>query len=222
MERQGAEAMPGEAAEITQVLREPGLAVWHVKDRDSALWHLIEKAKDGDEAAFEEIMVRYQRRVINTAWRMLGNKEDARDAAQDVFLRVFKYLKSFRSSEDFDGWLYRIIVNACRDIARKRPPLATASCETQPGRYDLEGVAGASDVEESAIHSQQRNIIAEALATLSRKEREALVLRDLEGFSTEEVARVLGSSQTTVRSQISSARRKIKAFRDRLLKQRRG
>src|SRR5215831_20552076 len=160
MERQGAEAMPGEAAEITQVLREPGLAVWHVKDRDSALWHLIEKAKDGDEAAFEEIMVRYQRRVINTAWRMLGNKEDARDAAQDVFLRVFKYLKSFRSSEDFDGWLYRIIVNVCRDIARKRSPAPTASYEAEVQNGELAGIAVAGGAEESAIQSQQRNIIA--------------------------------------------------------------
>jgi len=213
--------MPGDIAEMTSALQEPGLSLTRGKSCDSGLLQLIDSARNGEAAAFEEIMIRYQRRVINTAWRMLGNREDAQDAAQDVFLRVFKYLKSFRFSEDFDGWLYRIIVNACRDIARKRPPTSAGSCE-EAGGPDLERLAADGDVEESAIHSQERTIIAEALATLSRKEREALVLRDLEGFSTEEVARLLGSSQTTVRSQISSARKKIKLFRDRLLKQRRG
>src|SRR5215472_16042136 len=212
MDRSGAQAMPGDTVEMTSLLQQPGLALSRGKGCDSALVELIERASKGDAAAFEEIMIRYQRRVVNTAWRMLGNREDAQDAAQDVFLRVFKYLKSFRFSEDFDGWLYRIIVNACRDIARKRPPTSAGSCE-EPGGPDLEGLAAGGDVEESAIHSRQRTIIAEALGTLSRKEREALVLRDLEGFSTEEVARLLGSSQTTVRSQISSARKKIKLFR---------
>jgi len=198
------------------------LAATYRNGPDCALWQLIESAKLGDAAAFEEMMVRYQRRVVNTAWRMLGNREDARDAAQDVFLRVFKYLKSYRASEDFDGWLYRIIVNVCRDIARKRPPAALASYETERESGDLDVIGDRGDIEESAIQSEQRNMIVEALASLSTKEREALVLRDLEGLSTEEVARLLGSSQTTVRSQISSARKKIKIFRDRLMKQRRG
>lgn len=214
--------MPGEIAEMTSALQEPGLSLTRGKSCDSVLLQLIESARNGEAAAFEEIMVRYQRRVVNTAWRMLGNREDARDAAQEVFLRVFKYLKSYRPAEDFNGWLYRIIVNACRDIARKRPP-SGIDCDEYEGRGSrLERIAAHGGVEESAIESQQRGIIAEALSRLSRKEREALVLRDLEGLSTEEVARILGSSQTTVRSQISSARKKIKAFKDHLIKQRRG
>src|SRR5215472_15077090 len=213
MDRSGAQAMPGDTVEMTSLLQQPGLALSRGKGCDSALVELIERASKGDAAAFEEIMIRYQRRVLNTAWRMLGNREDARDAAQDVFLRVFKYLKSYSSAEDFDGWLYRIIVNVCRDIARKRPPAPPASYGAEVQNGELAGIAVAGGAEESAIQSQQRNIIAEALATLSRKEREALVLRDLEGFSTKEVARLLGSSQTTVRSQISSARKKIKLFR---------
>jgi RNA polymerase sigma-70 factor (ECF subfamily) len=212
--------MPGEIAEMTSALQEPGLALTREKGCDGALWQLIESAKQGDASAFDELMVRYQRRVVSTAWRMLGNREDARDAAQEVFLRVFKYLKSYRPAEDFDGWLYSIVVNVSRDIARKRPPSAIDYCESEGSGKELDRIAAAGDVEGSIIQSQQRGIITRALATLSRKEREALVLRDLEGLSTEEVARVLGSSQATVRSQISSARRKIKAFKDRLMKQR--
>jgi RNA polymerase sigma-70 factor (ECF subfamily) len=222
MEHGGAETMPGEVSDISQVLKEPGLAALSLDNCDSGLQGFIERARQGDAAAFEEIMIRYERRVLRTAWRMLGSREDAQDAAQDVFFRVFKYLRSYRPNQDFEGWLYRIIVNACRDIARKRTPLAATSSDPQAGATDLDSIAAACDLEESAIQSQQRTIIAEALATLSRKEREALVLRDLEGLSTEEVARLLGSSQTTVRSQISSARRKIRLFKDRLMKQRQG
>jgi len=214
--------MPGEASDISQLLKEPGLSVPHANTCDSALQRLIESATQGDAAAFEEIMIRYERRVLKTAWRMLGSREDAQDAAQEVFLRVFKYLKSYRGTQDFEGWLYRIIVNACRDIARKRTPPGASRYHAEGPAADLAGIAAAGDLEESAIQSQQRTIITQALATLSRKEREALVLRDLEGFSTKEVARMLGSSQITVRSHISSARKKIKLFKDRLMKRRRG
>src|SRR6185295_9263345 len=178
------------------------------------------RAKGGDMAAFEQIIEHHQRRVISTAWRMLGNREDARDAAQEVFLRVYKYLKGFRSDQDFAAWLYRIIVNVCRDHQRNRSGQhQLSSFETDLEAGTLESLTSGEDVEANAIRSQQRALIVEALETLSTKERSALVLRDLEGLSTEEVARVLGSSQTTVRSQISSARAKIKLYRDRVLNQ---
>src|SRR5947209_939148 len=72
---------------------------------------LAEQAKAGDTAAFEQLIVCYQRKVVATAWRLLGNEEDAKDAAQETFLRAYKYLKSFDARQDFSGWLYRITVN---------------------------------------------------------------------------------------------------------------
>lgn len=185
---------------------------------DATLVLLIERAKAGDTGAFEQIMIRHQQRVFATAWHMLGNQEDARDAAQEVFLRVYKYLRNYDQGRDFAGWLYRIIINVCRDTARKRGRSSLfASFEEEREQGGLEAIAGPVDVEAAAIRSQEQKIISEALNTLSKKERAALVLRDLEGLPTEEVARILGSSQTTVRSQISSARAKIKVYRDRLL-----
>src|SRR6185503_19609286 len=128
-----------------------------------------------------------------------------------VFLRVHKYLAGFRSDQDFAAWLYRIIVNVCRDQLRKRGrPHQFASFESEREAGTLEALSSGEDVEANAIRSQQRALLADALDTLSTKERAALVLRDLEGLSTEVAARVLGSSQTTVRTQISSARAKIK------------
>lgn len=179
---------------------------------------LIENAKAGDRIAFDQLMICYQRRVVSTAWRMLGNREDARDAAQEAFLRVYKHLGSFREDQEFAGWLYRIVVNVCHDLARKRGRADQfASLETERETGYIETLAGGDDIEAAAIRAQEQAMVVQALETLSKKERAALVLRDLEGLSTEEVAQALGSSQTTVRSQISSARSKIKAFRDRVI-----
>ena len=218
--KQPASRIPGEAANMTCMTQNRSLSVSYQGGCDPLLWRLIERAKNGDAGAFDDIMIRCQRRVVATAWRMLGNEEDARDAAQDTFFRLYKYLRSYRATEDFDGWLYRIVVNVCRDIRRKRP-LSTTSYESEREIGSLDSLASSDDVEATAIESQQRRIITRALDSLTKKEREALVLRDLEGLSTEEVARILGSSESTVRSQISSARGKIKTFKDRLLKKQR-
>src|SRR3954468_1744684 len=86
----------------------------------SALASLAERAAAGDTAAFEQIMIHSQQRVMAMSWRMLGNEADARDASQEVFLRVYKYLKRYDQSQDFFAWLYRITVNVCRDVLKKR------------------------------------------------------------------------------------------------------
>ncbi len=184
---------------------------------DDPMVGLILRAKSGDNAAFDQIIVRRQRRVIALAWRMLGNPEDARDAAQETFLRVYKHLSRFDPAQDFSGWLYRITVNVCRDLARKRRSnQASLEAEIEAGK--IAEPASPHNTEAATLLAQEQAILRRALATLSEKERAAIVLRDLEGLPTEEVARILGSSPTTVRSQISSARVKIKAFRERLLK----
>ncbi|MGE0132953.1 MAG: RNA polymerase sigma factor [Blastocatellales bacterium] len=192
------------------------------ENRDSegavaATARLIIRAKAGDTMAFDQIIISHQRRVISLAWRMLGNREDARDAAQETFLRVFRYLDRFDPAQDFSGWLYRIAVNACRDLARKRRG-NHFSLEAEVESGAIAEPASPHNTESAAQFAQEQAILMRALATLSEKEKAAIVLRDLEGLPTEEVARILGSSPTTVRSQISTARVKIKAFRDRFLK----
>jgi RNA polymerase sigma-70 factor (ECF subfamily) len=145
-----------------------------------------------------------------------------RDAAQEVFLRVYKYLDRYKPEQDFNGWLYRITINVCRDIMRKGgtrfggTQLAPRPCEDE--RVAPQAAASDMNAEENAIRSQQRALLLTALQTLPEKERAALVLRDLEGLTTEEVARVLHSRPVTVRSQISSARAKLKIHCERLLR----
>jgi len=212
--------MPVEVAEIALTANELGeLSLGEsVTENSAPMARLIERARAGDLTAFDQIITSHQRRVISTAWRMLGNEDDARDAAQEVFLRVYKHLDKFDPAQEFAGWLYRIIINVCRDQARKRGwrgMMTSFEAEYDAGNLEL---ASTDDTEAAAMLAQERTIIARALASLSEKERAAIVLRDLEGLTTEEVARVLGSSQTTVRSQICSARAKIKLYRDRYLK----
>ncbi len=176
---------------------------------------LIDRARAGDALAFERIMIATEQRVVSIAWRMLGNRDDARDATQEVYLRVFKYLGRFRTGEDFRGWLYRITINVCHDFARKKQSTRTV----QFGEIDFAEaaigfeIAGPdADPESLALHAQQLALVRRALQSLPTKERAVLVLRDLEGFSTEEVAHALGSRPVTVRSQVSSARAKVRKY----------
>ena len=182
--------------------------------------HLIRRAASGDTAAFEQIMIHSQQRVMAMTWRMLGNESDARDASQEVFLRVYKYLGRFKQDQDFFAWLYQITVNVCRDMAKKRLYHSDrfTSLDADGGERAFEVPAGQEDAVEALIHTQQRELIARAMATLPEKERAAIVLREIEGLQTDEVARVMKSSSTTVRSQISSARKKIKIYCEQYLR----
>ena len=172
----------------------------------------VKEAKAGSVVAFESILRRYERRVLMTALRLLnGNLEDAKDASQAVFLRLHKYLYQLDENRCFASWLYRMTVNVCRDMNRSRmrhPAMSLADAG--------EIAAAALGAEEMIERSQQNQMIAEALNALPEKERAAIVLRDIEGLTTREVARILGSSEVTVRSQISSARLKIRKFTQRL------
>ncbi len=182
---------------------------------------LIERARAGDAAAFEQIMICFERRVAGIAWRLLNDREEARDAAQEVFLRAYKYLRTFREDQNFSGWLYRITVNVCHDHTRKRKLTGATrfiSYETELEEGFMETIPGPDDTESRAIEGEERVIVARALSTLSERERSAIVLRDMEGFSTEEVAELLGTRAVTVRSQIASARTKIKRYCERVLR----
>lgn len=175
---------------------------------------LIERAAAGETAAFEQIMIHSQQRVMAMSWRMLGNEADARDACQEVFLRVYKHLRRFKQDQDFFAWLYGITVNVCRDSLKKRQHhnLRFTSLTDEANEIAFDIPTEQADAEQLVMQAQQREVIAKAIVTLPYKERASIVLRDIEGLSTEEVARVLKSSSTTVRSQISAARKKIRNY----------
>jgi len=169
---------------------------------------VIAAAKAGDLAAFDQLMRQHERMVLVTALRLLGSLDDAQDASQEVFLKLYRNLGKVEASGNISGWLYRVTVNACHDLRRRRPvsvPMEDAG----------ELASKEADPAQQSAEQERRRVLQLSLRMLSEKERSALVLRDLEGLTTEEVARVLGSSEATVRSQISKARVKVKGFVER-------
>jgi RNA polymerase sigma-70 factor (ECF subfamily) len=165
----------------------------------------LEAAKSGDLAAFDALMRYYERLVLVTALRLTGSMPDAQDVSQEVFLKLYRNLGKVDGAGSIASWLYRVTVNACHDLQRRKRPQA-------PPEF-AEGLpAGGMDPQQAATQAERRRVLEMSLRMLPERERAALVLRDLEGLSTEEVARVLGSSQATVRSQISKARVKVRGF----------
>jgi RNA polymerase sigma-70 factor (ECF subfamily) len=130
--------------------------------------------------------------------------------AQEVFLKLHRNLKRMEATENFTGWLYRVTVNLCRDRQRRGRTSAELPEIRAPG----------ADPQQELMEAERRRVLEMSLRMLPQKERAALVLRDLEGLPTNEVARILGSSEATVRSQISKARVKVKDFVERYFQRR--
>jgi RNA polymerase sigma-70 factor, ECF subfamily len=169
---------------------------------------LLRSAQRGDRDALEQLIMRYERRIFALALRMTGSAADAQDAAQETFIRLHLRAREIEAGRGVGPWLFAVAVNACRDIGRRRRrsrliPLPPAAANLPDGLADPERRLSGRE-SEAFLHA--------GLATLSEKERAALLLREMEGMSTSEVARALGSSEVTVRSQIWSARLKLRRF----------
>ena len=170
----------------------------------------------GDTTSFEHIITRYERRVMNIAMRILGCHDDAHDAAQEVFLRVFRYLHRLDLEKPIEPWLMRMTVNVCRDLGRKKRQHPSTSLEHTSSEAITNSPA--DDPYTGLAEEQQRQMLWKALACLSENERVAIVLRDVEGLSTAEVAAILQAPEVTVRSRISRGRLKLKEIVDQLSK----
>jgi RNA polymerase sigma-70 factor (ECF subfamily) len=154
-----------------------------------------------DGRVFEELVAAHERMVLRTAYRLLGRLEDAQDAAQEVFLRLFRSLG--RIEGDPQPWLYRVTVNVCNDHHRKWMPVT----ELDEHRADP-----APDPEHAVTLDERKRLLMDGLAILGERERASVVLRDIEGLSTAETAAILGVEEGTVRSHISTARVKLAKY----------
>lgn len=165
---------------------------------DSADNAAIERCLQGDQDAYESVVLRYQRSLFNVAFRMLGSYEDARDATQTAFVKAYEHLDSFDRGQRFCNWMYRILRNECLNIIRARRP----ETEVSP---DLSAARGADPVETS----ERERAIKLALKSLSVDYREVLVLRHFTELSYDEIAATLGISATTVKSRLYTARQHL-------------
>ena len=169
------------------------------------IWAMAGERLDAQTLLFEQALREYQRPILRLCYRMLGNLADAQDVAQEVFLRVYRHRGELSADRSPSPWLYRIAVNACRDRHRASRPAINV---------DDAQLASHGSPEADAQSDQMRRFLMAALETLPEKERQALVLRDLEGLSALETAEILGSTETTVRTQASKARAKLRVWFD--------
>lgn len=174
---------------------------------------LVDRARVGDYAAYEDLIRRYQRKIYALVYNMTGNKEDSEDLVQDVFVKAYASLKNFKGDSSFYTWTYRIAVNRTINFLKKRKRHAALSLddvdqavERDPAFVELR--ARESPVRDASLGELQKKL-NEALQTLSEKHRTVVVMHDIQGVPHEEIARTLGCSEGTVRSRLFYARQQL-------------
>ncbi len=173
---------------------------------------LIKLCKQGDRQAFNELVEKYQERVVNIAYGLLSNKEDAYDAAQETFIKVYRSINSFAEKSSFNTWIYRILSNVCKDMLRKRQRsvkvISIHGEDNDEKPHDIPDTNPTPEetVERNELHHQ----VWSALHELKTEYREIIVYFDMQGLSYEEVSVALGIPIGTVKSRLNRARCALK------------
>ncbi|WP_432020159.1 RNA polymerase sigma factor [Streptomyces sp. 1222.5] len=166
---------------------------------------LTVRAADGDEDAFAVLVRRHSRPLLTLAFYMLGNAQDAEDAVQDAFVSAWRCLPAYHHRAEFHTWMYRITVNRCLTVRRRRRPTFPLDAVTEPAvDNDWSSPAGAAEQDTAAA------ALACALGALEASQRLCWILRELQGLSYEEIAHVTRSSEPTVRGRLFRARQLLK------------
>ena len=180
---------------------------------------LIRLVLEGNTSAFDVIVRRYNTKVYSLAYRLLNSVEDAEDVAQDTFSQAFKGLGSFRGTSKFYTWLFRITYNLAISQRRKRKPALSLNSQT-----DSQGEITFPSDDASPMKNMEdeegKTLMDKALGLLSLDHRAGLVLKEIEGFSYEEIALSLGVPVGTVRSRLHRARLELRAILEKLDKER--
>lgn len=177
---------------------------------------LLRRLRDRDEDAFRELLESHRDRVFNITLRMLGNRSEAEDVAQEVFITVFKTIDTFREESKFSTWLYRVTVNHCKNrikyLARRYDKQRDELDETTAG----EGVNGAISApkprapDNALAGAQMEKLLQEAIAKLDEEQRVVVVLRDVEDLTIEEIQEITGLPSGTIKSRLHRARLELR------------
>ncbi len=173
---------------------------------------VIRQVLAGDSNAFEALVKAHERSVYNLALRMLGNEQDALDASQEAFFRAYRSLDSFRGDSKFSVWLYRITGNVCLDMLRRAGRRPESSLTVEDDGEELAVPDERGDPQRALERKELRAAVREGLMRLEPPFRQALILRELNGLTYDEIARVTGLEAGTVKSRIFRARRKLAAY----------
>ena len=170
---------------------------------------LIARAAKGDAPAFNELLGAHEKKMYAVCLRMCGNHEDAQDCLQEEMLRVYRAISGFRGQSTFSTWLYRVTMNTCLDELRRKKNKQTTSLD---GLLDA-GWSPADNYdtpERHAVNSERRREIRRIITELPEDMRAAVVLRDIQGFSYDEIAVMLDANVGTIKSRISRGREKLR------------
>jgi RNA polymerase sigma-70 factor (ECF subfamily) len=173
---------------------------------------LLRRLRDRDERAFRELIEGHRDRVYNITYRMLGNRAEAEDVAQEVFITVFKTIDQFREEAKFSTWLYRVTVNHCKNrikyLARRHERDRDELDEMSPGANGatLGAPVRAAQPDRAVEGAQMEVLLQEAIANLDDDHRIVVVLRDVEDLSIEEICDITGLPDGTVKSRLHRAR----------------
>lgn len=172
-------------------------------------------AADGDKAAFERIVRKYEKFVCTTVFTVLQNKDDSFDVSQEVFLKLYHCIGSFKGESSFSSWLYRIAKNAALDFLRREKKKRTLSldAENEDGERifsDIPDASGQNDPEKATLDAERKAVLYAALNELSDEHKKILLLRDIDGYTYEEVGERLGLEAGTVKSRLFRAREALR------------
>lgn len=175
---------------------------------------LIKRAQDGDVSAFESLIKIYEAKVFGIAFRMSGNRDDASDMAQEVFIKLFRNIGKFKHEAKFSTWVYRVATNTCLDelkkIKRKSAYSLDEEIDTEDGGIRTEIADTAPTPEEVAESGEIRGVVNVAIQRLSDEHKAVIILRDINGMSYDEIAEILKCSVGTVKSRISRGREQLR------------
>jgi len=170
---------------------------------------LVERVQKGDKGAFDLLVLKYQHKIVNLIMRYVRDPELALDIAQEAFIKAYRALPRFRGDSAFYTWMYRIAVNTAKNhlAAQRRRPMDIELDLQDPEQYDLHAKLKETDTPEGvALGNELKEAVERAIAALPEDLRTAIVLRELEGMSYEEIAQTMECPVGTVRSRIFRAR----------------
>jgi len=173
---------------------------------------LVYSFKSGDHSAFEKIVLKYQDRVYNLCYRFLGDIQEAEDSAQEAFIKVYKALKGFKQKSSFYTWLYRIVINTCKNRVKSleyRRSKSRVSIDDDQEKRDhgVSGIIDKNNLPDTNLEQKEKiNRIQEAINSLPPDQKTVVILRDIEGLSYDEIADVTKNRLGTVKSKLSRAR----------------
>ncbi|MDZ7764245.1 MAG: RNA polymerase sigma factor [Melioribacteraceae bacterium] len=179
-------------------------------------FELIKRAQKGDQLAFEQLIYRYDRQVVNIAMSFRNNEDDAKDIYQEVFIRVFRGLKNFKFKSEFSTWLFRITTNVCLTHKTKREKMShdsidkTVSRDEEEVRTASDFIESGDDVSENLENKEKKEQINKALEQLPAQQKMAFTLKHFDGYKIKEISKMMQCAEGTVKRYLFNASQKMK------------